>query len=373
MRRKKFQKAGRAEETYYMVPEEFQSATGMNGLTEQGIGIYPGKRYDQCYVCRENEETVSNYEKVRGCAMLLRSAGVSYCFYDLPNMGKTLLLLSLHAGSLKEAIQAFSLLEQDMQGNLYTFGITIQPLSAEEKLSLMHHLIMLNAGSARIDVARYLDKTSGWLPEYKLQHEVEQKNFLKAADGCSSVLFIRRVPAEHAAAVYRCIKQQECLKLLVSVYEPVSDQKVLDRLRECYIGYEATLYALARKKTGIGKIEEGREERRYVYAGIYFILSASEEKMLEEKKACLRKRLQEYGCDVADFWHHQKETWRRLAVLSPWEIRQSMLLPSGCMIAMHPFCREEGNLMEEDMGTKAELLAVFDTMMEGGKQTECRL
>lgn len=364
---KEFVQSGKGEEIFYLVPEELKAATGMTGITEAGISLYAGERYNKAYICRENGEHVSNEEKVKGCTMLLRSSGVGFSFYEIPELEKVVLLVAVCAKSLKEAEIAFDLLEKDMQGNLYTFGITILPQTAEEKLRLMHHLVMLDVKNARIDVAKYLAKTSGWLQDFKLQHYSEQEEVLKAQENYSSVLYVRRVPTERAAEIYRCLKKELQCRLLVSVYEPVSDQEVLDSMKRNYIGYEPILYALNRKKSGIGKIVEGRDERRYVYAGIYFVLSEKEEAVLLQRLTELKKRLRQYGCEIEGFRFYQKENLRKLAVLAPWDVRQTMILQSGNIVAMNPFYKGDGNIAEEDMGTKAELLSVFDSLMGGGK------
>lgn len=366
MGKKGFQKTGKDGEEYFSVPKEFRAATGMSGLTEQGIGIYAGGRFDKAYSCSENTEDVSSHERAKGCAMLLRASGVNFCFYETSEPERILLLISLHARSLTEAAHAFSLLEQDMQGNLYTFGITIRPLSAEDKLYLMHRLATAGMGDARIDVAQYLAKTSGWLQDFKLQHYTEQEGLMKTKDRYSSAMYVRRVQAEHAADVCRCLRQHPCCKMLVSVYGPVSDGEVMESVRKNYIGFEPLLYALTRKRRGIGKIAEGKDERRYVYSGIYFSLSAAGEEMLKEGKEELQGKLGPYGCEAAEFQFYQKQTWQSLAMLNPWEIKQTMLMKSGGVVAMNPFYREEGNAMEEEMGIKAELLAAFDAMTEGG-------
>lgn len=294
--------------------------------------------------------------------MLLRGSGVDFCFYEAAATEKPLLLVSMQARSLGEAAHAFSLLEQDMQGNMYTFGITVQPLSAEDRLYLMHRLVTMDMGSARIDITQYMAKTSGWLQDFKLQHYAEQEGMLRAKSSFSSVMYVRRLQAEHAAAVCRCIKKHSDGRLLVSVYEPVSDQEVMETVKKNYIGFEPLLYTFARKKRGIGKITEGKDERRYLYAGIYFSLSATEEEELRQKKGKLQEELKLYGCESAEFLFYQKQTWQRLAMLNPWEIRQTMLLHSGSIVAMNPFYAGEGNVMEEEMGTRAELLAAFDAM-----------
>ena len=148
MKKKAFQKVGK--EGWFSVPDEFKTITGMVGIKENGIADYAGGRFDKAYYCRENIEHVSNYEKVKGCTMLLRGSGAKFCFYELPDQEqKVLLLISVQAKTPEEAETAFSILEKDMQGNLYTFGVTILPLDAEERLYLMHRLIMQDAVSAR--------------------------------------------------------------------------------------------------------------------------------------------------------------------------------------------------------------------------------
>lgn len=370
MQRKSFQKAGKAG--YYQVPNEFQHVTDITGIKANGITMFAGGRYDKAYYCSENYEAVSNYEKVRGCTMLLRGSGVKFCFYELSDQErKVLLLVSLSANSLEEAEAAFGALEKDMQGNMYTFGVTILPLSAEDRLYRMHHLMMQDAIQARIDVREYLAKTSGWLHDYALSHYTEHDSFLEAKDRVSCVMYVRRVPSEHAARVYRKIKHYPECRLLVTAYECVTDQQVKQSLAENYVGIDSLMQALCRKKLGVGKISEDKDERRYVYAGIYFILTSDSEEYLWQQVEQLRKELRVFGGKIEGYQYYQKYTWQKLASLNPWAVRQTRLIQSGNIVAMNPFYKEEAIPDNEDLGTKAELLAVFDAMTDDGGM-KCR-
>ena len=369
MKQKNFQKIGK--DGYYRVPDEFFAVTGITGMKENGITLYDGGRFDKAYYCSENFEAVSNYEKVKGCTMLLRGIGVRFCFYELcyPEQ-KVLLLVSVFAKSLGEAEVAFATLEQDMQGNMYTFGITILPLSAEDKLYRMHQLIMQDAPRARIDVREYMAKTSGWIQDYKLSHYTEHDSYLETKEKCSCVLYVRRVPSEHAARVYRKIKQNAGCSLVVTAYECITDQQVKESLNNNYVGIDSLMQALNRRKIGVGRISEDQDERRYVYAGIYFMLSAESEESLVQNIEQLRKDLSVFHGKIEEYQHYQKNTWQKLASLDPWSVRQTRLIQSGNIVAMNPFYKDEEIPDSVDLGSKAELLAVFDAMTERNMEVQ---
>lgn len=370
MKNKGFKKNDKQGEGYFACPEEFRLAIGMEGITENGMGIYPGGSYDKVYFCNENVQDVSNYEKIKGCTMLLRSAGIKFSFYEIPELEKVALVIVLQTQGYEEAVKGFELLENDMRGNLYTFGITIYPLDSEERLSLMHHLVMMDVKNARIDVSSYLTKTSGWLQDYKFLHYEEQDELMRSKERCCRTMYVRRVPTEHAAEIYRRIKGNKSCTLLVSVYEPISDQMVVENLERNYIGYESVLSGLRRRKRGIGKVSENKDERRYVYAGVYFVLAAESEELLKEVEVRLQEEIVAFDCEISGFDFYQKDTWKLLVFLRPWYVRQTMLLQSGCIVAMNPFYKEERSVDSEEVGAKAELLAAFDAMTEGG--TVCR-
>ncbi|MBP3609485.1 MAG: hypothetical protein J6J42_04010 [Lachnospiraceae bacterium] len=363
MKQKEFRKKGKEE--WFHVPEEFRKLTGMYGITLDGIGIYSGGRFDKAYYCNANKEQVSNFERVKGCTMLLRGSGVRFCFYELPEQEqKVLLLVSVRAGLLETAQNAFLGLEKDIQGNLYTFGITIYPLKAEDKLYLMHHLIMQDAVRARIDVRKYMEKTSGWLPDFKLDHYEEKKEVLVSKERASSVMYVRKIPAEHVARACRKIREEKSCRMLVTAFEPVTDQQVKECLQSNYIGLEASLQAIIRRKRGVGRISDEKDERRYVYAGIYFVISAGTEAELEQDKRQLEQELKQFGGKIEPYQYYQKQTWQKLSCLNPWEVCQTRLLQSGSIAAMNPFYQEDRVPESDEIGVKAELLAVFDAMAE---------
>ena len=251
-----------------------------------------------------------------------------------------------------------------MQGNLYTFGVTILPLNVEDKLYLMHRLIMQDAAQARIDVNQYLAKTSGWLPDFRLSHYAEHDNYLETKERCSCLMYVRKVPTEHAARVYQNIKSKEYCRLLVTTYESVTDQQVKENLQNNYLGIDAFMQTLVRKKVGVGKIVEDRDDRRYVYAGIYFVISDSTEEEVRKCKEELQTTLNMLRAQVEESQFYQKQTWQKLATLNPWGVRQTRLMQSGNIVAMNPFYRETMVPDNEELSSKAELLAVFDAMTE---------
>lgn len=362
-----FTKTGKGSEAFYKTPEELERVSGITGMTEDGISICADGSYQKIYLCQGNDMRTSNMEKVKGCSMLLRSVGVEFAFYEILEQKKVLLLVSVPAQSFSGAQQMFASLEKELLGNMYTFGITLLPQKAEEKLQLMHHLLMADVPEAKIDVSDYLERTAGWLTDVKLGHYTEKEDMLHTGEVFSSVRFLRRLSAEHAAKICHIIKEKTECRLLVTVYTPVSDQKVLETVQNNYIGYESLLYSAKRKKSGIGKLSEEKDDRRYVYAGIYFVVSCKEEAVLIQKLKELEEQIRPYRCEMESFLFYQKEMLQKLSLLVPWNVRQTMLMPSGTMVAMNPFYDGEQNMAGEDMGTKAELLSAFDTMLEGGR------
>lgn len=367
MKKENFQKIKKNGEEYFRVPKEVQIATGICGLTEDGIGMYASGRFDKVYSCSENKENVSNYEKVKGCTMLLRGTEINFCFYELPDREeKILLLLSLEAKTVSDAQKAFSLLEQELQGNLYTFGITIRPLSAEEKLYLMHQLIMADLQGARMDITQYVAKVSGWLPDFKLQHYTEEENWIRTKDKYCSVMYIRQMPTEHAATIYRKIKKMSGCRMVVTTYQPISEEEVMKQIEKNYFGYDSVLYTLTRKQLGIGKIVAEQKERRYVYAGVYFMFSEEKKEELIASKKELQEFLTQYRCDMAEYPFYQKQSAQQLFTLNPFGMKQTRLLQVNHVVAMNPFYQEDRIIPEEEVDAKAELLLAFDKFYKKG-------
>ena len=364
MKKKVFQKTGKEGGEFYFSTDVFKEITGMYGITESGIGLYPGKRFDKAYICTENAGNVSNAEKVKGCTRVLRDADVKFCFYELSGIEEhTLLLVSIFTKELSDAERAFANFEEEIQNNLYTFGITIRGLTAEEKLYLFHRLIMADSPEAKIDVKKYLAKTSGWLPDFELQHCQEKERCLIIGSVHSSVMYIRRIPAEYTARIYRVLKHTECCRMLVTTYEPVSEQEVMNQVQSNYMGYDTLLYRLKRKKVGIGKIKEEKTERRYLYAGVYFVLSCKDSACLKEEKEKLQNILQKYGSEVTEYCFYQKEALQKLSFLNPWAVQQMRLIQIQDAAGMNPFYQEDKEFDRDEMDEKSELLAAFDAII----------
>ena len=335
----------------------------MYGITESGIGLYSGKRFDKAYFCMEKAGNVSNAEKVKGCTRVLRDADVKFCFYELSGEESILLLISVFTKELSDAERAFANFEEEIQEKGNPFGITIKGLTAEEKLSLMHRLIMADSPRAKIDVMQYLAKTSGWLPDFELQHCQEKDRCLITGNVHSSVMYIRRLPAEYASVIYRTLKHTECCRMLITTYEPVSEQEVMSQIQTNYMGFDTLLYKLKRKNVGIGKIVEEKPERRYLYAGIYFILSCKDFARLEEEKEKLQDILKKYGSEAVEYCFYQKEVLQKLSFLNPWTVQQMRLIQIQSAAGMNPFYQEDKEFDRDEMDEKSELLAAFDSII----------
>lgn len=361
-----FQKTGKEGGEFYSAPTTFKEMTGMYGITENGIGLYSENRFDKAYICTENAGNVfvSNAEKVKGCTRVLRDTNVKFCFYEISEIEEhTLLLISIFTKELSDAERAFANFEKEIQEKGNTFGITIKGLTAEEKLSLFHRLIMADSSGAKTNVTQYLAKTSGWLPDFELRHCQEKDRCLITGKVHSNVMYIRRIPAEYASVIYRTLKRTECCRMLVTTYEPVSEQEVMSQIQNNYMGFDSLLYKLKRKKVGIGKIAEEKPERRYLYAGIYFVLSCKDSNRLQEEKEKLQNILRKYGSEAAEYCFYQKEALQKLSFLNPWVVQQMRLIQIQSAAGMNPFYQDEKELAEDEMDEKSELLAAFDSII----------
>lgn len=361
-----FQKMGKEGGEFYSSPTIFKELTGMYGITENGIGLYFGKRFDKAYFCTEkvgNVSNLSNSEKVKGCTRVLRDADVKFCFYELSGEELILLLISVFTKELSDAERAFANFEKEVQEKGNTFGITIKGLTAEEKLSLIHRLIMAESSGAKTNVTQYLAKTSGWLPDFELRHCQEKDRCLITGNVHSSIMYIRRIPAEYTSVIYRTLKRTEYCRMLVTTYEPVSEQEVMSQIQNNYMGFDSLLYKLKRKKVGIGKIAEEKPERRYLYAGIYFVLSCKDSDHLKEEKEKLQNILRKYGSEATEYCFYQKEALQKLSFFNPWAVQQMRLIQIQNAAGMNPFYQDDKELAEDEMDEKSELLAAFDSII----------
>lgn len=366
-RNKTFKKQNRqkGDEVCYMVPEQLTHWTGIQMLSETGI-VERRRTYDKAYYCEENDTIANNTEKIKGCTMLLRETDVDFAFYeDLPQ-GKVILLIRIKAANLEEARTAFQVLENDMQCNMHTFGITLHPMDANERMKSLHELCMSDNPASRMDVNSYLSsKWLAWIDDVSLKNRVEQRNVIcvKETKEFRGAFFVRRMASEYAADIYQQVKNSPACKLLITCYESIDDQYIAAWVKREYFSAEAIISSLIRKNCGIGRVlEEGHEnERRYVFAGLYFILKAeSKERLLEEREQ-LEKKLMEYQVEISDFPYKQKNAYRVLHTFQPWEPAKTSLILTTNAVKMNPFYRE---FSEDKEGKKKEneMLQFFDEL-----------
>ena len=99
---------------------------------------------------------------------------------------------------------------------------------------------------------------------------------------------------------------------------------------------------------------------------MYFALTSGNKEELEECKVSLKKQLKPFGACIQEYEYSQKNSWQKLTLLNPWGIRQTRLIQTGHIAAMNPFYRDESIPDYVEVGSKEELLAVFDAMTEEG-------
>lgn len=351
-------------EKCYEVPHQLTDTTGIQIITETGI-IKRNNIYEKVYYCEENASTASNEEKIRGCTMLFRNADVDFAFYEECITHKVLLLIRFAAKGIEEAKEAFWVLENDMQSNLYTFGIVIQPLDANEELRSIHRLIMSDTPGGRMDINNYVEKQSGWLPDMEMKNRVDEKKWLRVTDNeeLRCVFYVRRMSSEDAANIRSLVKASAACRLLVTCYEPVEDKFVAVRIRKEYFLADNIFAHLIRKNHGIGRIlESDREnERRYIFAGLYFVLGAESEEKLRAVKKELEEGLRRYRCEVVGFPGEQKSAYRHLLTLRPWAPAKMNLMLTQGIVKMNPFFRETSENHVEEKEADA-FLRFFDRM-----------
>ncbi len=351
-------------EKCYAVPQQLTATTGIQMITESGI-IKRDDSYEKVYCCEENTAAASNVEKIRGCTMLLRNADVDFAFYEDCMAQKVFLLIRFAAKGIEEAGEAFRVLEGDMQGNLYTFGIVLRPLDADGELRNIHRLAMSDTPGSRMDINHYVEKQSGWLPDLELKNRVEEKRWLRVTDNeeLRRVFYVRRMSSGDAADICRLVRASAACRLLITCYEPVEDRFVAARIRQEYFSADNLFAHLERKNHGIGRIlgSDRENERRYVFAGIYFVLGAENEEKLQAAEQELTEGLGRYRCEVAAFPGEQKSAYRQLLTFRPWAPVKMNLMPAQDIVQMNPFYRETAGNHAEVKEADA-FLHFFDSM-----------
>lgn len=359
----KEQKKVKGEEIRYAVPDLLMQYTGIQMVSETGI-IERNGVYDKAYYCEENLVAANNTEKIKGCTMLLREADVDFAFYEDLMQSKVILLVRIKAINFEEARNAFGVLENDMQSNMHTFGITLHPMDANERMKSMHELCRSDDPISRMDVNNYLSsKWLAWIDDVAMKNQVEQKNAIcvKGTDELRGIFYIRRMASEYAADIYRHVKNSPACKLVVTCYEPIDDQYIAAWVKQEYFSAEAIITSLIRKNCGIGRIfEEGHEnERRYVFASLYFVLKAENGEALSLARDELEQQLREYQVEITDFPYEQKNAYQALHVFLPWEPAKTNLMLTANAVKMNPFYKDYPD-KNQDEKKENEMLQYFD-------------
>lgn len=351
-------------ENCYEVPEQLLHNTGIQMISESGI-VKRGTAYEKTYFCEENAVDASNVEKIKGCTMLLRGADVNFCFYEDFVEKRVVLLIRLEGKSFIDISETFRAFEDDVQSNLHTFGITLHPMNANERLRCMHRLVMSDQPGSRMDVNSYL--ASGWLDwisDMDMKNRAEEGAGIRILDGNEGrcVYYIPRILSEHTKEVCQIIKAFPACRLLVTCFEPVDDKMVAAKIKNEYFSADNIFSYLIRKRHGIGSVleNEGENQRKYVFAGIYFVLG-SEIEHLPEIQSLLEKKLQEYQCKMVNFPYELRAAYRNLFTLRPWELQKTNLIQTADAVKMNPFYRE-GTAKKEEKESDI-YLRLFDEMM----------
>lgn len=352
-------------EKSYEVPEQLKYSTGIQIITENGI-LHRESYYEKIYSLEENDVKASNVEKIKGCTMMLRGTDVDFCFYEDNVNSKVLLLIRLEGKTSAEAKEAFRVLEEDLLSNLHTFGITVHPMNAEQSLRTIHQLCMMDVFEKRMDVNSYLSpKWLAWLSDVEMKNRKEEKEWIQIKDEKSvyCTYYIPRMESEYAMDIYRMIKSNGACRLLVSCYEPVSDQAVVEKIKREFFSFEGILATLTRKNHGIGKILHSKEnERRFLITGLYFILGAENKEHLFRCKETLQKDMQKYGCKIIAFPREQLVSYKNLLTFRPWLLGKTCLMQTQDAVKMNPFYRENEYVETVEETEKDAYLRLFDQM-----------
>ena len=153
--------------------------------------------------------------------------------------------------------------------------------------------------NVKIDVDDY-SKNTTWLADmdvFKKWKETDQ--LLNTEVECKGYFYARRMPTENIGTLYECIRNHKGVKDIMIDYEPISDLDVNRKIQELY---DDILVG--------SSLEEN--ERRYLMAGIYFMISGTKEGIKQEFQQ-LKKELYLYGCRITPFYFKQFSVFKAFA------------------------------------------------------------
>lgn len=340
----KFIKVKKTSEPYYIVPETFASKIGILNISESGICRIGETIYSKAFMVNETvKKKASSNETIKGSMMVLRGYDVPFKYIEYAS-GEVVLDIHVNAKDFEEAKIIIEHLENDMKGSLHTFNILINAMNLQDRLYFLHQRFMNEVKDARIDVNDYI-KNVTWSADIDVFKRWKETNKLLSTEvGCKGYFYARRMPTENVGTLYELIRNHKGVTDIMIDYEPISDLDVYRKIHEIY---DDVLTEGSPKEN----------ERRYLMAGIYFMISGTEE-FVEQKFEQLRKKVYLYGCRITPFYFKQFHAFKAFANFSTEGIRQLRLVQVTNAVKASPFHEEVKKESEE-----TSILDAFDSLM----------
>lgn len=280
---------------------EMDAKTGMFGF---------GGVYNRLYeVSQASQNPASSDEQIKGSMMILKNMGINFAYHKSAD-GVLYLCLTVKGQSPVSAIAVLDEAEDKLKTSLYTFGIVIRRLDADERF-------------------KYID---------------ERAPITDAGEGAGELgyMYIRHAVPENLEMLYLLLRRKENVRYIVTDYEPVSDSEVLRKMTDIYDDIPEEWTA-----GGTGDVASGSE---YVMAGIYFAVSMNNEdteQFFGEIKSC--------KCEAVMYKYRNKEAYMAFLTGNFERIKELRILPVKYALKLNPFCdvQQDGN----------ELLETFDKLL----------
>lgn len=287
---------------------------GINTISESGLFQVGDGFFSKLYKLIIRDSSV----KAQDVFNVLREYDCKFRIYYIHD---EIYLNILYVSDKSDAWVACDELFKNMKNKFFDFSIEIEDINAEERMKIIHGLILDNEnlpfGSSYLDNKSILD----WKEDFELTGLKEEVDCFSKADDSYKIFYVREL-SDKVSEFISEILQMDDVEEVITQFEPVSDKAVQAFFKKNYMGAESLLEDMAKNNPKVFDIytkEIKDDSRHFTMCGVMFLVKNNDPDVEEKIKFSANR----YDIEISYFHVRLLDAYKEFLPIGSWVLSES--------------------------------------------------
>lgn len=304
MKSKKFKIVRKNTNKSYKVPWELEQLLHIKVCGENGI-FFDGEYYSRTFLLTLTESVHAG--NLKECMQALRYYDTDLQFLYCRNQKELYLTIRTEAENFDDACIQIEKLEKCVRDVLVRQeAADMKEIDGNDRLRLIHGILKTGLSDTSINVSDYFHFTD-WKTELQRKAYMDAgRELIKCEQGFLGVYFVQSFSKEQARELYEQLLIQPNCIYLQTTYESISDEAVAAKLNSMCMGYEKELNQIKKRdphwyQALTGKTENMENQRMFTYCSVKYAMLFPTEGAAQHYTEKLAEMEQKYSCRILPY------------------------------------------------------------------------